>query len=162
MMASSTLTRVACFLTLSLHANAFIVGCGSRLYDQRIDAIVNPGTPSGHVHTVMGGNGMNFTMSATLANDATCSTCEIQQDLSNYWTPKMYYYNMTTGQFVVVSAPGSETMNVVDVHEICRFPNLATGLPRAKAIFLVKRLTTSNGGGETTTTYSPPSQPDSA
>lgn len=105
-MASTLLTSVACLLTLSLHANAYIVGCGSRLYDQRIDSIVNPGTPSGHTHTVMGGNGMNFTMGPTLANDATCSTCEIKEDLSNYWTPKMYYYNMTTGLFVAVSARG--------------------------------------------------------
>lgn len=93
---------VALLALLSVPASSYIVLCGSRLYDQRIDPIVNPGVPSGHSHTVVGGNGMNFTMSPTEAKLSTCSTCEIQQDLSNYWTPKLYYRNSTSGLFTAV------------------------------------------------------------
>lgn len=40
----------------------------------------------------MGSNAFNFTMSQERPYDATCSTCKVKQDLSNYWVPTVYYH----------------------------------------------------------------------
>ena len=54
----------------------FRIPCGSRLMDQRMDSIVTPGEPSGHVHTIAGGNGMvsllDVAMLSLLVNLETC------------------------------------------------------------------------------------------
>lgn len=71
--------------------STFVVQCTSRLFDQRADPVINPGTASNHVHTISGGNGFNFSMTYEDARSSDCTTCNIKQDLSNYWSPKLYY-----------------------------------------------------------------------
>src|ERR1700722_11122126 len=59
-----------------------------------LDPIVSPGGLSGHVHAIVGGNGMNMTMTedtaTTFAND---TTCQRTIDQSNYWEEALYYWN---------------------------------------------------------------------
>ncbi|KAF2195177.1 WSC-domain-containing protein [Zopfia rhizophila CBS 207.26] len=83
----------------------FVVQCYSRLFDQRADPIVNPGEAAGHVHTISGGNGFNFSMDYDQARASKCSTCNIKQDLSNYWSPKLYF-RAENGSFLSVPIIG--------------------------------------------------------
>ncbi|KAF4991656.1 hypothetical protein FGRMN_7668 [Fusarium graminum] len=69
----------------------FRLPCGRPVTLERADPIVNPGQLSAHAHTVMGGNGFNFTMSYDTARASTCTTCKAREDLSNYWVPNLYY-----------------------------------------------------------------------
>lgn len=77
------------FATLIPAQATFVVRCGSRLYDQRSDPIAQPGRVSHHVHVLCGGNGFNFTMDFNDARQSVCSSCNIKQDMSAYWTPKV-------------------------------------------------------------------------
>jgi len=85
-------TTFGVILALAGAANAFWrMPCSGRLLLERADPIVNPGQVAGHVHTISGGNGFDFEMDYGKANASTCSSCPIKKDLSNYWTPKLYY-----------------------------------------------------------------------
>lgn len=90
-----------------LQADAFVrMSCGSRLVDERIDPIANPGEPASHAHAVNGGNGFNFTQEPGLIRRSTCSSCPIKEDLSAYWTPKLYFHNTTDDTFKAVDQAG--------------------------------------------------------
>lgn len=65
--------------------------CPSRLIQERIDPVVYPGFVSAHVHTVSGGSGFGYNMSFPQARASDCTSCPIKEDLSAYWTPKLYY-----------------------------------------------------------------------
>lgn len=86
-------------------SSTFVVQCYSRLFDQRADPVVSPGIASGHVHTISGGNGFNVTMDYNKARSSQCSTCNIKQDLSNYWSPKLYF-RAQNGSFLDVPIIG--------------------------------------------------------
>lgn len=64
-------------------ASTFVVQCTSRLFDQRADPVIEPGTAASHVHTISGGSGFNFSMTYEDARASQCTTCNIKQDLSN-------------------------------------------------------------------------------
>ncbi|EOD47004.1 putative wsc domain protein [Neofusicoccum parvum UCRNP2] len=85
----------------------WVVQCNGRLYDQRSDPIVQPGRVSHHVHVLCGGNGFNFTMDFNDARNSVCSSCNIKQDMSAYWTPKLYYRNQD-GTFQHVPIEGDD------------------------------------------------------
>ncbi|KAF2220841.1 hypothetical protein BDZ85DRAFT_202453 [Elsinoe ampelina] len=79
---------------LAAPAEAFFrMGCGSPIVTERIDPIISPGQVSGHVHQVVGGNGFGFTQDFAAARRSTCTSCTVSKDLSNYWTPILYYKN---------------------------------------------------------------------
>lgn len=62
------------------------------LLTARVDPIINPGGPSGHVHTIQGGNAFAETMGDTTAlDDSTCTSSLVKNDKSNYWTPSLYF-----------------------------------------------------------------------
>jgi hypothetical protein len=65
----------------------FRLPCASPLIIERADPIISPGQVSGHVHTVMGGNGFGFNMDYAATQASTCSSCTVVQDKSNYWVP---------------------------------------------------------------------------
>ncbi|KAK4556946.1 hypothetical protein LTR86_005927 [Recurvomyces mirabilis] len=65
--------------------------CPGRLVLERIDPIVSPYEVSGHVHTVSGGSGFGFNTTYEQQRASACSSCPIKDDLSAYWTPKLYY-----------------------------------------------------------------------
>lgn len=60
----------------------------------RLDPIISPGAVSTHVHQIQGANGMAASYDYnTLRSESTCTTLEVQEDLSNYWAPAMYHYD---------------------------------------------------------------------
>ncbi|KAF1808881.1 WSC-domain-containing protein [Eremomyces bilateralis CBS 781.70] len=69
----------------------FVVQCYSRLVDDMLDHVVNPGSTSGHLHAICGGNGFAGSMTFDQARASSCSNCNIKEDLSNYWTPKLFF-----------------------------------------------------------------------
>ena len=69
----------------------------------RMDPIVNPGSASGHVHAVQGGNAFALDMSDTQALDgSTCTSSLIKNDKSNYWTPALYFVDPKNGSVEAV------------------------------------------------------------
>ncbi|RYO84906.1 hypothetical protein DL766_001057 [Monosporascus sp. MC13-8B] len=74
-------------------------GCSS-LTTQRIDPVVEPGNiPSAHVHHIIGGNAFNATMTGDVGARATCTTCEMSEDFSNYWTAVLYFKHPVNGSY---------------------------------------------------------------
>ena len=62
------------------------------LVEGSMDPIVSPGRASSHVHTVQGGNAFGLTMTDDqLLTKSTCTSSLVKNDLSNYWTPKLYF-----------------------------------------------------------------------
>jgi len=77
-------------LVSCLDGDTFTVNCVP-LTIQRSDPIVQPGIPSGHVHSVIGGNAFRRTMGPMDANKADSTTCDKAIDHSNYWVPHLYH-----------------------------------------------------------------------
>ncbi|KAI0097222.1 hypothetical protein GGR51DRAFT_553254 [Nemania sp. FL0031] len=74
-------------------------GCSS-LTIQRLDPVVEPGqSPSAHVHHIVGGNAFNATMTGDVGARGTCTTCEMAEDFSNYWTAVLYFKHPTNGSY---------------------------------------------------------------
>lgn len=72
------------------------------LVSGRMDPIISPGGPSGHVHTIQGGNAFAVTMTDQQALASTCTSSLVKNDKSNYWTPSLYFKDPTTGQLEAV------------------------------------------------------------
>ncbi|KAI5811394.1 WSC-domain-containing protein [Peziza echinospora] len=105
-MKSTVLSATLAVAYLSTFANAFWrLPCGGPVMVDRADPIVNPGKVAGHLHTIMGGNGFDFTMDYEQALNSTCSTCAVTKDLSNYWTPSLFY-QAKNGSFFPVKQSG--------------------------------------------------------
>lgn len=49
------------------------------------DPLISPGEVSAHLHTIIGGNGFNFTHDFDQARASTCSSCRAKADNSAYW-----------------------------------------------------------------------------
>ena len=81
------------------------MACPGRLVTERADPIVSPGGVAGHAHTIAGGNAFNFTMDYADTQTSECSSCPIKQDLSNYWTPSLYYMSQN-GSYISVPQAG--------------------------------------------------------
>ncbi|KAK3069193.1 hypothetical protein LTR53_012654, partial [Teratosphaeriaceae sp. CCFEE 6253] len=73
--------------------------CPGRLVLERIDPLIFPGIVSPHVHTVSGGSGFGFETSYAQQRASACSSCPIKQDLSAYWTPKLYFMGDAEGSY---------------------------------------------------------------
>ncbi|KAK0472168.1 hypothetical protein IW261DRAFT_1596974 [Armillaria novae-zelandiae] len=95
-------------LLVAVGANAwFRLPCTLPLVQERLDPIQQPGSnPSQHVHTVHGGS--NFAPSSTYQTmrQSQCTSCQVGQDLSNYWFPKLYFRDPKTGLFESVANGG--------------------------------------------------------
>ncbi|KAF8467322.1 hypothetical protein BDZ91DRAFT_771969 [Kalaharituber pfeilii] len=105
MKASAASAALAVVLFSSMTNAFFRLPCSRPVVVDRLDPIVNPGKVSGHLHTIMGGNGFAPTMDYAQARNSTCSTCSVKQDLSNYWTPTLYIQNQN-GSFHPVKQVG--------------------------------------------------------
>lgn len=93
-------------LALASSASAFWrMPCPGRVATERLDPIVSPGKVAGHVHTISGSNGFKAEMTYADAQAGACSSCPIKQDMSNYWTPKLYYQS-ENGTFIDVPQAG--------------------------------------------------------
>jgi len=72
----------------------------STLTFQRLDPAAQPGAlPSAHVHHIVGGNAFNATMQGDVGERATCTTCQMSEDFSNYWTATLYFKDPTNGSY---------------------------------------------------------------
>jgi hypothetical protein len=72
----------------------------STLTFQRLDPAAQPGAfPSAHVHHIVGGNAFNATMNGDVGERATCTTCQMADDFSNYWTATLYFKHPTNGSY---------------------------------------------------------------
>ncbi|KAI9715377.1 MAG: hypothetical protein M1812_006022 [Candelaria pacifica] len=83
--------------------------CPGTLVMERADPIVNPGAVSGHVHQIAGGSGFGFKMDYAQTQASSCSSCLIQKDMSNYWTPALYF-QAANGSFESVKPAGGPTV----------------------------------------------------
>ncbi|TGO48765.1 hypothetical protein BCON_0230g00080 [Botryotinia convoluta] len=111
-MQTNTLLQLAlCLLTINVNpALAFWrLPCQNPIVVQRSDPVVSPGSVSGHVHTIMGGNGFGFSMNYASTQASTCTSCTVTKDLSNYWTPTLYY-RAQNGSFISVGQNGGVTV----------------------------------------------------
>ncbi|KAI1477725.1 WSC-domain-containing protein [Daldinia eschscholtzii] len=72
----------------------------------RLDPNISPGVVSAHVHKVSGAS--NFGLSNTYEDliASQCTSCEIQDDKSIYWTPQLYYQR-ANGSFEEVPNGGT-------------------------------------------------------
>ena len=77
-----------------------VVGVG------RMDPIVSPGKISAHVHTFKGASGLTQNVTADQLLASNCSSCEIKQDKSAYWTPQLYFHDSTNNSFELVEETG--------------------------------------------------------
>jgi hypothetical protein len=57
------------------------------------------------------GNGFGFSMDYDQARASKCSSCPIKQDLSNYWTPKLYFQG-SDGTFTSVPTVGDNAQDL--------------------------------------------------
>ncbi|CAO2652138.1 Nn.00g004210.m01.CDS01 [Neocucurbitaria sp. VM-36] len=86
----------------------------SQLVTQRLDPVVQPGkTPSQHIHQIVGGDAFNVTMdpkTLDIPAEASCTTCTFPEDLSNYWTPAMFF-RARNGTFIRVPQMANQGFN---------------------------------------------------
>lgn len=85
--------------------------CANHVVEERFDPIVNPGAVSAHAHKIAGGNGFGSSMDYAQARASQCSSCPIEQDFSNYWTPKLYFQG-ADGSFTSVSTVGDNAQDL--------------------------------------------------
>ncbi|KAI3333648.1 WSC domain-containing protein [Ustulina deusta] len=112
---------------LASQADAFWrLPCSSPVVVQRADPIMDPNAVSKHVHTIMGSNSFNFTMTYHDTQSATCSTCKAVQDLSSYWVPSLYYH-AENGSFIPVRQSGGALIYYLQRSDP-NDPNAAEGL----------------------------------
>ncbi|KAK1826452.1 hypothetical protein QBC39DRAFT_386675 [Podospora conica] len=72
----------------------------STLTIQRLDPVVEPGAlPAAHVHHIVGGNAFNATMEGDVGERFTCTTCQMADDGSNYWTAHLYFKDPQNGSY---------------------------------------------------------------
>lgn len=101
-------------LATALPASAYIrFNCATNLVEERADPIVDPLGVSGHVHKITGGNAFNMNKRMTYKDtqQSKCSSCLIKQDLSNYWTPKLYYHG-ENGSYTSVPMVGDSSADL--------------------------------------------------
>ncbi|GAA5824177.1 hypothetical protein JCM11251_001553 [Rhodosporidiobolus azoricus] len=111
-------------------------GNGGALVYSRADPIVNPGSFSGHVHAIHGGSNFNLDMTFETARESKCASCMVKQDMSNYWTPALYFAH-ANGSVTMVEQVGLlvyylQRFNDKDQHPIKAFPpgfRMLTGNP---------------------------------
>ncbi|KAK7418586.1 hypothetical protein QQZ08_011170 [Neonectria magnoliae] len=72
----------------------------------RVDPIVSPGGVAGHVHKVSGASNFGLDTSFSDLQASSCTSCEIQDDKSAYWTPQLYYQH-GNGSFEMVPNGGT-------------------------------------------------------
>lgn len=65
----------------------------------RVDPVVNPGRPSGHVHTFQGASGISSTSTGEDLMRSSCSTANIEGDMSAYWAPSLYFHDLEADTF---------------------------------------------------------------
>ncbi|KAK1825341.1 hypothetical protein LTR12_000142 [Friedmanniomyces endolithicus] len=103
MRSQATLTALALVSSVSAF---WRMPCRSQTGVGRLDPIMDPGEISDHVHTFSGGGGFGFNADyGTLNATGSCTSCEVTQDHSAYWTPSMHFL-YSNGNSVMVQQVG--------------------------------------------------------
>ncbi|KAG9230027.1 hypothetical protein BJ875DRAFT_169743 [Amylocarpus encephaloides] len=109
-MRSTTLNAQRALLPLiafSTVATAFWrMPCQARSGLARIDPLVSPGTIGEHAHAIHGGSGFSESSDTAQLLSSECTSCEVSQDKSAYWTPAVYFKDAATGKFTLVDQVG--------------------------------------------------------
>ncbi|GAA6058095.1 hypothetical protein JCM3770_001110 [Rhodotorula araucariae] len=100
------------------------------------DPLTNPGAVSGHAHTIAGGSNFNLDMTFEDARAGACTTAVVKQDMSNYWTPTLWFW-WANGSFTSVKQNGLLVYylprhNKADKTKVTAFPpgfRMLTGNP---------------------------------
>jgi len=100
------LNSLALLSLFALEASAFWrLPCRQSLAVERVDPLVQFGQVGSHVHTIHGGNKFSqWSLEEDLLK-STCSSCQVKQDRSAYWTPALYFQD-EAGNFNVVNQMG--------------------------------------------------------
>lgn len=87
MQATTLFQLTFCLLTFFINPTfAFWrLPCTNPIVVQRADPVISPGSVSGHVHTIMGGNGFGFSMDYASTQKSTCSSCTVTK--VSYYKP---------------------------------------------------------------------------
>lgn len=100
--------------------------CRSRSGLARIDPLVSPGEVSSHIHAIHGSSGrfnsyfrlatvqaniveLGFSIDSTITDDllaGDCTSCQVAEDQSAYWTPPLYFQPAGTNNFELVEQVG--------------------------------------------------------
>ncbi|KAF8848098.1 hypothetical protein BDZ45DRAFT_698671 [Acephala macrosclerotiorum] len=80
--------------------------CRARSGLARIDPLVSNGTISEHAHALHGSDGLSITASYESLLAGSCTSCEVTQDKSAYWTPALYFLNSETNEYTLVEQVG--------------------------------------------------------
>ncbi|KAL0571171.1 hypothetical protein V5O48_010786 [Marasmius crinis-equi] len=107
--ASHVLVRLAIVLvtTTSVAHAWFRLPCTNPLVQVRVDPIISPNqVPSQHVHTVHGAYNFKSNSTFDTLRASKCTSCQVAQDLSNYWFPKLYFRDPKTQKFEAVPNGG--------------------------------------------------------
>ncbi|KAM0281361.1 hypothetical protein ACHAO9_010732 [Fusarium lateritium] len=104
-MANKTKTLL-CLLVLLAWAEAFWRMSCSIIQSGRVDPIIAPGTFSAHVHKLSGASNINIDSTFESLQASRCTSCEVQDDKSAYWTPQLFYQH-ANGSFQMVPNGGT-------------------------------------------------------
>ncbi|KAG8669333.1 hypothetical protein FPOAC1_008725 [Fusarium poae] len=72
----------------------------------RVDPIIAPGTFSAHVHKLSGASNIGIDSTFESLQASRCTSCEVQDDKSAYWTPQLFYQH-ANGSFQMVPNGGT-------------------------------------------------------
>ncbi|KAJ5191927.1 uncharacterized protein N7498_010912 [Penicillium cinerascens] len=114
----------ACLTIFPVFTNAFWrLPCRGRTGVARLDPIVDPGMISGHVHTVHGAG--NFGMSADTETllESSCTSCAVEQDMSAYWTPALYFMHTNGSAELVEEVGGMLAYYLLYGESVTAFPD---------------------------------------
>ncbi|ODN96408.1 hypothetical protein L198_04122 [Cryptococcus wingfieldii CBS 7118] len=75
------------------------------LINARLDPIIFPGQVSAHVHHVIGSSAFIASEFFEDSQTANCTTANLIDDLSNYWSP-MLYYKWKNGSYSAITGDG--------------------------------------------------------
>ncbi|RGP81502.1 fungistatic metabolite [Fusarium longipes] len=98
--------RFLALVALVAWAEAFWRMSCSVIQTGRIDPIIAPGTFSAHVHKLSGASNINVDSTFDSLQASRCTSCEVQDDKSAYWTPQLFYQH-TNGSFQMVPNGGT-------------------------------------------------------
>ncbi|ESK93455.1 wsc domain protein [Moniliophthora roreri MCA 2997] len=107
MLSTSFIRLLALLVFTSFTDASFRVPCTKPLVEERLDPVNAFGkNPSRHVHTVHGAINFNANLTFDELRASNCTTCEVAEDLSDYWFPKLYFHDPKTQKFEAVSNNG--------------------------------------------------------
>ncbi|TAQ91244.1 hypothetical protein B7494_g434 [Chlorociboria aeruginascens] len=102
----NTVLKAVLLLTLSVSIEAFWrMPCLSRSGLARLDPLISFGKESSHVHAIHGSSGFSETSTWSDLRAGDCTSCQVSEDKSAYWTPALYFQS-TSGEFTLVQQVG--------------------------------------------------------